>query len=339
MAENLASQRFPLLDRRVDFRADGGRDLGFGHVMRCLTLGALLVDAGATVTLVSADIDPFLAERSRACGVGLEMIRHRAGDEADAAAAAERHPDLLVVDGYQFGESYFRHLDERGVRYMIIDDLGFDYEASALIVLNQNLHARDSMYPRVPAERLLLGLDFALIRGEILDARKRATARPQCRRPSVLIAIGGTDILDLATRIADQLILTIDADVVVAGPGGIPGASVAPPDIAEALASSTVAVIGAGSTMWEALFLGTPTVSLIVADNQAGSAHAVREASLGAVHDCRHGADEVDTIAESIVAVLAQVGSRVERSGRSEALVDGCGARRVVAAIQGAMAS
>jgi spore coat polysaccharide biosynthesis predicted glycosyltransferase SpsG len=91
-----------------------------------------------------------------------------------------------------------------------------------------------------------------------------------------------------------------------------------------------VAVIGAGTTMWEAAFLGVPSISVIVADNQAAPAFAAADIGFTVAVDARAGASPA-TIEHATRELLAD-GARRDRMtqiGRSE--VDGMGATRVAA--------
>jgi spore coat polysaccharide biosynthesis predicted glycosyltransferase SpsG len=53
------------------------------------------------------------------------------------------------------------------------------------------------------------------------------------------------------------------------------------------LASAHVAVLAAGSSLWEACAVGTPSIGLVVADNQAASANAAAKLGFTRVVDCR----------------------------------------------------
>ncbi len=48
--------------------------------------------------------------------------------------------------------------------------------------------------------------------------------------------------------------------------------SSSPSDYVTTLATAEVAVLAAGSSLWEAACLGTPTIAVVVADNQRAAA-------------------------------------------------------------------
>jgi spore coat polysaccharide biosynthesis predicted glycosyltransferase SpsG len=53
------------------------------------------------------------------------------------------------------------------------------------------------------------------------------------------------------------------------------------------LASAHVAVLAAGSSLWEACAVGTPSIGLVVADNQIASANAAAKLGFTRTIDCR----------------------------------------------------
>jgi spore coat polysaccharide biosynthesis predicted glycosyltransferase SpsG len=58
-------------------------------------------------------------------------------------------------------------------------------------------------------------------------------------------------------------------------------------DYVSSLASAHVAVLAAGSSLWEACAVGTPSIGLVVADNQFASANAAKKLGFTRVVDCR----------------------------------------------------
>ena len=58
-------------------------------------------------------------------------------------------------------------------------------------------------------------------------------------------------------------------------------------DYVSSLACAHVAVLAAGSSLWEACAVGTPSIGLVVADNQVASANAAAKLGFTRVIDCR----------------------------------------------------
>jgi UDP-2,4-diacetamido-2,4,6-trideoxy-beta-L-altropyranose hydrolase len=323
----------------VVLRCDAGPTIGVGHVMRSLALGVALREAGAVVTLLGTALPGGLHDRAHAAGIEVGVLDPSVpiGGDADADALGALGADLAVVDGYAFGPSYFRRLVTM-TRHAVVDDLADGWYATALAVVNPNLPAQPDWYVRSvgPSCRLLVGAPYALIRPEVVARRASAPERVPGGRPRVLVAIGGTDVRGVAAGVAAVLAAPGDLDVAVAlaqtGADPPAGARRADPDIAGELAAADVAVIGAGTTLWEACCLGTPAVALVVADNQLPSGGAAAAAGVAHVIEARADLDP-GRVAGEVRRLLASPHERSAMATRGRDLVDGRGAGRVAAAL------
>jgi len=74
-------------------------------------------------------------------------------------------------------------------------------------------------------------------------------------------------------------------------------------DYVSSLASAHVAVLAAGSSLWEACAVGTPSIGLVVADNQFASANAAKKLGFTRVVDCRVRFN-VDAVLNEVQACL-----------------------------------
>ena len=140
------------------------------------------------------------------------------------------------------------------------------------------------------APLLLVGVRFALLRPEFGEIARRALER---RAGTVFVAFGGSDPQRLtgpiSVRLASEglnvqvavgpvhperaaLVSTLEAEpsVTVIEPG----------DYAAELATAGMAVLAAGSSLLEAAALGTPTIAVIVAENQRQLASAALDQGL-----------------------------------------------------------
>jgi spore coat polysaccharide biosynthesis predicted glycosyltransferase SpsG len=108
---------------------------------------------------------------------------------------------------------------------------------------------------------------------------------------------------------------------------------VAPSDVRKIMATCDLAITAAGSSVYELGFLGVPMLLVITAENQRAIAAALD--SMGAavwidessVHTARG-------VASVIAAVVNNASIRAECAKRFQAIVDGQGATRVVAALR-----
>jgi spore coat polysaccharide biosynthesis predicted glycosyltransferase SpsG len=318
----------------VAIRVDAGGQIGVGHAMRCATLGAALVAAGHRVTVVSASLPDWIAERYRSAGAVLER-------------APTKPVDVWVVDGYELGDE-FTELAASGVAVVAIDDNHELPVAAARLVVNQNLHASADLYSDVGLDvRLLLGPSYAMIRRDVTSI-DRSQRLGDGR--TVLVSFGGTDPAGLTLPVVTALVGVADVDVaVVVALGADHPDRPHVEDLAErhadrirfdagdlidGLRSADVAAIGGGSTLWEVASLGIPAVAAVVADNQAAGTAAAQAAGFVAGVDVRDGDRSAAQVAEAVLALLDDPERRAAMARAGRTLFDGRGAERVVEAIE-----
>ena len=309
--------------------------------MRCISLGAGLAQSGFEVRLLTSELNSFLRRRAQLSGISLQRLPCGIGGSDDAEASAGLEPDLVIADGYIFSSEFFRVLEEKGISSVVIDDNGLLAPASSQLIVNPNIHARELLYPEIPSERLLLGTRYALIRHEVLALRSASSGNrgpSEGNLPRILVAIGGTDLGGASASVAASLACAGDLLVTTASSVVPPGVARSAPDIAEELGASTVAVIGGGSTIWEACFLGIPAVAVIVADNQVAGATLAGANGVVEVIDSREGVD-VERVASLVRELVRSPAQRQRMSTAGRQLVDGHGVNRVIAAIEEVLAA
>jgi spore coat polysaccharide biosynthesis predicted glycosyltransferase SpsG len=98
-----------------------------------------------------------------------------------------------------------------------------------------------------------------------------------------------------------------------------------PENFPEIISRADLAVSAAGSTTYELLAVGTPTIAIPQADNQEPIARALAERD--AVR--RHDPDDLDTLGVEIEALLADAESRHDLRRRGRDLVDCRGTERI----------
>lgn len=301
--------------------------------MRCLTLGAELRRRFWSVTLLTAEIDKFLELRADRLGIRVVPLTAPIGSVEDADQTAAVGADLVVVDGYDFTDDFFADLDRRSVPYVVLDDNGNTAPSGARAIVNQNPHADHALYPTVATGRLFAGPKYALIRDEIRALRGSGSPSLHAGVPSVLVSIGGTDVLGLSGEVATSMARRGGLRVVASLEAPVDGVDRAPKDIAAPLANATVAVIGAGGTLWEACCLGVPSVALVVADNQVAPSGRAKALGVCELIDCRAGID-VDQVSRAVGALLADPARRATMSKAGSRLIDGKGVDRVADAAE-----
>ena len=211
----------------IVFRADAGRKIGQGHIMRCLTLADALRSAGFSSRFICRAHEGHLARRIEDEGFPVALLATdpeflkregyeawRGGSMAEeialsaAAIQAGGGADLLVVDHYGLGAEFERALRPLVGRIAVFDDL-HDRRRDCDLLIDQNIgHSPDLFAGLVPEGAVLLtGGDHAPLRPDFANlresslARRRASGRPR----EILVAMGGFDQLNVTGQILRAL--------------------------------------------------------------------------------------------------------------------------------------
>jgi UDP-2,4-diacetamido-2,4,6-trideoxy-beta-L-altropyranose hydrolase len=340
---------------RILFFADAGPDVGGGHVLRCLTLARALTAFGAECAFVeSRAAAPTLRRfgwppQTLLAMVGAQDLGDLVRYGRDFADLFEA--DLIVVDHYRAGANQERHLRGLHRRVAVIDDLADRRHACDLLV-DPGFGRRREHYEGLvePTCQVLVGPGHALVRPEFAPARPRALSRRARHEPvrRVMVSFGLTDVGGITARVVEALAGRLGDERldVVLGPGapsiealaGLAGRDrrvrlhVDVQDMVTLTADTDMAIGAGGSSVWERACLGLPTLTVILADNQAEMAARMGEAGAALVLDAR----AADFEAELVIAWQRMMDDRQLRwdlSQRSSELCDGRGAERVAEAM------
>jgi UDP-2,4-diacetamido-2,4,6-trideoxy-beta-L-altropyranose hydrolase len=331
-------------------RTDAGVAIGLGHAMRCLALAQALTDtAGGRAVFLMAEAPAAFVARAGAV-IDLDEAPGTGADaERTVAHARSVGADWVVVDGYHFDGGYQRALVDAGLQVLALDDHGHAGRYAAQLVLNQNLGAQPETYAdREPYTRLLLGPRYVLLRREfrLLVPAGRPVAE---RARRVLVTLGGSDPDNVSARVLEALAQVpgpLEIQVLVGGANphrdALERAAAAAGhqvelvadarDVPARMAWADLAVAAPGGSAWELARVGTPQVSIVLADNQRPAGAALAAAGLASVLGWHADVGE-DAIAAAVTELAGDHARRAELVARGRALIDGRGPERVLAAM------
>jgi UDP-2,4-diacetamido-2,4,6-trideoxy-beta-L-altropyranose hydrolase len=311
---------------RILIRVDCSRNVGLGHLMR----GVALAEAAHQRELhTQVVVDPEIPSTVRA---GLGATARVVGTEDEWHDDIGPH-DVVIFDGYDFGLDDHTAARQRGARVAAIDDQGRgDYQVDVLI--NQNIVRAPPF--KVPGHaKVLLGPEYALVRREFLDYRRKRGASGS----QLLVTMGGSDTAGLTVSVVEIALEEGCFDRVRAllGPAAIPpelpdDVSLVrdPPSVAAEFDSSDGVVSAAGTTTWELLSMGVPAVLIEVAENQRYVGRPVSER--GAALFAGSLPLDPDKL-RACLRALASPATRSRLSRRALDTVDGLGPERVLDAL------
>ena len=266
-------------------RADASVAMGTGHVMRCLALAQAWQDEGGSCVFAMGESTPAVEQRLRAEKCEVSTVIASPASQQDAAQVVElaaiHHARWIVMDGYQFDAGYQRALKAAGLHVLIVDDGGRCGSYCADLVLDQNPDAGELAYRNREAHtQLLLGTRYVMLRREFTAWRESKRETPPVAR-RLLVTIGGSDPGGLTLKIVAALrngaAPSLTTTVVAGGSNprraelqraaGADPSSIQlrcdPPNMPELMAQSDMAVICAGGTLWELLYMRCPSLSYV----------------------------------------------------------------------------
>lgn len=332
---------------RVGVRCDVGVRRGVGHVMRSLAFAEELGGRGIEVVFVcDSHTVAWANDQILARGIAVERAVRTAAEHVELFERLG--VDAVVFDSYDLPAEVFAAVRRAGFPTMAIVD-GDLRGAEADLLVDQNLGAELDQ-PELPAGTTrLAGLDYVLLRDEILALRPEEPPAP--RRsvvPKVFAFFGGTDAYGAGPYVVQALAATgVPFEATVVAPAdhlaeAIAAVALQPQQyvevigptshLAQAVVEADLVVSASGTSTWELMCLGATAGLVCVVDNQEmGYERAV---ATGAAAGVGTLAELTTSKASDVLRVLLTIPA--ERTRLAEAgwkLVDGQGRVRVADAL------
>lgn len=284
-------------------RTDASREIGIGHVMRCIALAQAWKDQGGEATFISYCESDAISGSIIQEGFNLIAIEHRHPHPADLAqtlnvikgkapiellSGAHSQPfrsSWVVLDGYHFTPYYQKAIRLEGYRLLVVDDINHLPWYHADILLNQNIHSKELDYHCDKDTTLALGSRYVLLRREFLNHRNFKRRIPR-RGRNILVTLGGADPDNVTLKIIEALKFVDDPKIeckIIVGPAN-PQQTILlqaitstpsrfkllmnPPKMPELMTWADLAVSAGGSTCWEMAYMGLPSCIVVLAENQ-----------------------------------------------------------------------
>ena len=332
-------------------RCDANREIGMGHIMRCLSVADALEQLGEQVCFVLADTsaEGLLKGRGKTYFVLQSDYQNM---EAELPVFLPRlqdeKPALLLIDSYRVTPTYLALL-KRYVRTAYIDDQYlFPYPVDILI--NYNIYGDMLPYDKIKDTQLLLGTTYAPLRTEFTNV----TYQIKDKVENVLLTTGGSDKYNLAGLILESA-MKVEALAhvqfhVVSGAFNphilyLERLKKENPNIcihknvthmADLMKQCDVAITAGGSTMYELCAVGVPILCFSFVDNQEQIVRTfVDKGVVPFGGDYLQQGDQLP--GEMISQLMLLMGDKKARevcSRREKVLVDGKGAMRIAEALR-----
>lgn len=356
----------------IAFRADGGKNVGLGHLMRCLSLARAFRSAGHSVSFVSKlmeGIELARSENFNVCPIpSVEQVTEGFfyGDEHSLSEEVghvikiltETKIDILIIDSYNVNKEYFLALKKYVKRIIYIDDINkFSYPVD--IIVNGNITGEYLAYEKYTENQiLLLGPNYNMIRDEFCHLPRRDLGE---NVNEVMITTGGADPYKITDKLLGFLLENKQlADLrlnVLVGNGfrnveylsnlsntftnvflyansAIAESieNVTYSEIPALMLRSDIAISAGGSTLYELAACGTPAMAFILADNQ--ECIVTKMAELGYIKNLGwYNQLGKETVLSAFFQLINDFKQRQQMSLRGQKLIDGKGTLRIISAI------
>lgn len=304
--------------RRFAIRADGGGDIGLGHVMRCAALARALRRHGA-------DIDWFTASPTALPdGLGDSVRIHAIDTDSEAQTLAaclnNAGTHLLIGDWKTTPADLVADIRDKLCPVVLIG--GFTGDAVA------DLHVRQGFCetPADPRRPALSGAPWLLLDDAYAGLPPRQV---KDTASTLLVSLGGTatDLVDRVETAIRQSSALAHTNLQIRRPHGTRDARQLQP-LQHALQAADLAILAGGTTLHEAAATGLPAISIPIVPHQYDRAGQYQRLGLGLMIDPEKPCFE-RRITETLEALAADPGRRARMARRGQSLVDGRGADRL----------
>lgn len=270
--------------KKVIIRTDASTKIGSGHVMRCLTIGKKLKKYDIQVKFWMENLPGNL----------IEYVKQEGFDNI----LQEENSDLYIIDHYDIDEKWEKSIIPFTKHIMVIDDLANRKHICELLIDQNAVPNFEKRYENLVSKdcKKLLGPKYLILRDEFIETRKKVNSR-NSKVERLLIFMGGSDPTNETLKILQALSevnFKIKCVDVVVGNSNINRKIIE--DIclergykfhcqidymAQLMKEADFSIGSGGITAWERCFVGLPSSSTIVAENQIESTEYA--ADLGAV--------------------------------------------------------
>ncbi len=263
---------------KVFIITEGGKDIGFGHMTRCLSLYQAFEERGT--------LPKFIINGDNNIEYLLKNVNYQIFnwlDERNKLFEMVKNADIAIIDSYLADISVYNTLSELVKLSVYIDDnKRLDYPKG--IVLNGNIHAEKLNYPKKDGITYLLGTRYTPLRKEFWEILEKNIKE---KIESIMVTFGGDDAKNMTPKILaflkdkyPNLIKNViigrsfqNIDEIKKCADKNTNLSYYPDaeKMKEVMLNSDIAVSAGGQTLYELARVGVPTIGICVADNQLGN--------------------------------------------------------------------
>lgn len=326
---------------KIAFRADGGSEIGMGHIIRCMALADAFPDTTKIFFIIKEEdqVIRLIKENGYDVITLNKDIDYHHEITTVKKFLEEYEINILIEDAYHIDQSYLCEV-KNSVDVLVSISAYAKFTYPSDIVINGNVYASNLDYQSLDGDtKFLLGTDYALLRKEFRNLPEKDIKE---KVKNILVTMGGSDPLNLTPKVLEAISEIDKSDFhvdVVIGPAFKNIKNILETvdqsklevslhlnikKISELMIKADLAISAGGCTLYELATVGTPGVVLQQNENQI-----IDMEQEGTVIDLGVGNKlESTEITDKIEKLIYQCETRLEMSKNGQYIFDGLGCER-----------
>lgn len=342
---------------KIAIRADGGAEIGMGHVMRTLVLAKHLAKNNEVFFLcrIDGNSSQFFMKNSQVCQLntdieqgisdkyekGIEKILNEGfkvklvREDYLIEDLQKVEADILITDSYDVNEEYFNRTKEMFSKTAYIDDMNL-YCFNVDFLINQNIDGEDFNYKTNKETKIMVGCKYVLLRDEFAQHDGKNINE---KVKDIMVTVGGGDTNHITEKILTSM-KDLDYNFhVVIGPSFNTNNSIRGfesekikiyynANMYELMQKCDIAISACGSTLYELAVCGVPSIGIIIAGNQEGIANKMND--LGIIKNTGwFNKIKKEDFIKVVKSFSKDYNLRKAMSKKASKIIDGKGAERI----------
>lgn len=309
---------------------EGGQDIGFGHITRCMALCQAFAKMSVTSHMF---INGDETVKSLLKGINYSVFNWLV--EREKAFKEINKTDIVIVDSYLADLEFYKKVSTMALTPVYIDDnKRLNYPRG--IVVNGSIHAHSLNYPINNGNIYLLGTRYLPLRKEFWNIPNK---KIKMTVEDVLITFGGGNHVNFVKRIIKFLSKTYPDfayHVITTVPVKLNNhinfrfyTHLSALKMRNLMLECDLCISGGGQTLYELARIGLPTIGICFAENQKKNLEAWHEKGV-IEYAGYYGNNDIFSNLFRTFDSLVKYQERCRRSQISKETVDGGGVRRIV---------
>ena len=243
---------------KVIILTEGGKDIGFGHITRCVSLCQAFEERKVEPDLiVNGDISILNLLNGRSYKI-FNWIK-----EKDRLLACIKNSDVVIMDSYLANKILYNEiLKVSSFRILAIIDDHRTINYPDGVVINPSVYGEKLNYPKKEGLVYLSGRKYIILRKEFWEVPEKKINK--CIK-NILITFGGIDYSDRIYKIVNYLEKKFNFNFYIVDPVK---KRVNTKEMLDLMLKADICISGGGQTTYELARVGVPTIGICFAKNQ-----------------------------------------------------------------------